>query len=114
VYYFGEDASLTEIRAHSRSDRRPMPNTLGLAAVVCLILLVLLAVSQVTHVHPVGSAADHCPLCAAMHSVVPFVVMVAGVVLVRIGTATPVMRETRTIIRYWHPTLFNRPPPADC
>jgi hypothetical protein len=40
------------------------------------------------------------------------VVMVAAVVLVRIGTATPVMRETRTIIRYWHPTLFNRPPPA--
>jgi hypothetical protein len=75
-------------------------------------LLVLLAVAQVTHVHSVGSDADHCPLCVVMHSVVPFVIMVAGVVLVRIGTATPVMRETRTIIRYWHPTLFNRPPPA--
>jgi p-aminobenzoyl-glutamate transporter AbgT len=112
VYYFREDASLTALRAHLQSDRRPKPNTLGLAAIVCLILLVLLAVAQVTHVHPVGSDADHCPLCVAMHSVVPFVVMVAAVVLVRIGTATPVMRETRTIIRYWHPTLFNRPPPA--
>ena len=91
-----------------------MPSTLGLAAIVCLIVLVLLAVAQVTHVHPVGNDADHCPLCVAMHSVVPFVVMIAGVVLVRIGTATPVMRETRTIIRYWHPTLFILPPPASC
>ena len=112
MYYFREDVSLTALRAHLRSDRRPKPSTLGLTAVVCLIFLVLLAVAQVTHVHPVGGDADHCPLCVAMHSVVPFVVMVAAVVLVRIGTATPVMRETRTIIRYWHPTLFNRPPPA--
>ena len=81
---------------------------------VCLVLLALLAVAQVTHVHAVGNDADHCLLCIAMHSVVPFVVMMAGVVLVRIGTAAPVMRETRTVIRYWHPTLFTRPPPAGC
>jgi hypothetical protein len=84
------------------------------AAVVCLVLVAVLAVIQVAHVHAVESDADHCPLCIAMHSVLPFVIMVAAVVLVRIGTAAPVLHETRTIIRYWHPTLFNRPPPAGC
>ena len=112
MYYAREDVALKAIGTHLRSDRRLRPRTLGAVAAVCLLLLALLAVAQVTHVHLVGSDADHCPLCVAMHSVVPFVVMVAAVVLVKIGTATPVMRETRTIIRYWHPTLFNRPPPA--
>jgi hypothetical protein len=64
--------------------------------------------------HPVESDADHCPLCIAMHSVVPLAVMVVVVVLVRFGTAAPVLLETHTIIRYWHPTLFTRPPPPGC
>ena len=114
VYYPREDASLTAIRANLRSDRRPKPSTLGLAAIVCLILLVLLAVAQVTHVHAVGSDADHCPLCVVIHSVVPFVVMAVGIVMIRLGTATQPPLEVRTICRYWHPTLFNRPPPAGC
>jgi hypothetical protein len=80
--------------------------------VLCLVLVVLLAVAQVTHVHPVGSDADHCQLCIALHSVVPIVVMAIAVVLVRIGTSAPMTREARTIIRYWHPNLFTRPPPA--
>jgi len=101
------------IRAHLRSDRRLKPSALG-AAVVCLVLLALLAVAQVTHVHAVGGDADHCPLCVVMHSVVPFVVLVTAVVLVRIGTAALSLLEFFTIIRYWHPTLFTRPPPAGC
>jgi hypothetical protein len=82
--------------------------------VVCLVLLVLLAVAQVVHTHSVESDADHCPLCIAMHSVVPIVALAAAAVLVRIGTAAPVPLEVHTIIRYWHPTFFTRPPPADC
>jgi hypothetical protein len=81
---------------------------------VCLILLAILAVAQVTHVHPVGSDADHCPLCIVMHSVVPFAITVAEILLIRIGIGAPAMRETRTIIRYWHPILFTRPPPTGC
>ena len=73
-----------------------------------------LVVAQVTHVHAVGSDADHCQLCIVMHSVVPFVVFVVGVILVRIGTTALTPREVRTICRNWHPTLFNRPPPAGC
>ena len=105
---------MTAIRAHLRRHRRPKPSTLGTAAVVCLALLVLLAVAQVVHTHPVDSNGDDCPLCIAMHSVVPLAVMVVVVVLVRFGTAAPVLLEIRTIIRYWYPTLFSRPPPAGC
>ena len=107
-----EDLSLTTIRAHLRRNRRLELGPLRAAAVVCLVLVALLAVAQVTHVHPVGSDADHCQLCIAMHTVVPFVVMATAVVLVRIGTAAPMVHEARTIIRYWHPNLFTRPPPA--
>jgi hypothetical protein len=42
------------------------------------------------------------------------VVFVVGVILVRIGTTALTPREVRTICRNWHPTLFNRPPPAGC
>ncbi len=112
MYYAREDVWLTGIHVQLRRDRHSKLFTLRATAVVCLVLLVLLAVAQVTHVHAAGSDTDHCPLCIAMHSVVPFVIMVATVVLVRIGTAALVLLETRTVIRYWHPNLFTRPPPA--
>ena len=106
------------------SEQRPV--WLRLLAMLCVLVVCMTSTVLAYHTHADFSALkqnsqhnspatdDHCPLCVAMHSVVPFVVMVAAVVLVKIGTATPVMRETRTIIRYWHPTLFNRPPPAGC
>ena len=81
---------------------------------VCLVLLALLAVAQVVHAHPVQSDADNCPVCVAMHSVVPFVVMVAAPVLVRIETIAPVPLAVNKIILYWYPTLFTRPPPTSC
>jgi hypothetical protein len=105
---------LTAIRAHLRRDRRPESSILGVATAVCLILLVLLAAAQVVHTHPVESNVDHCPLCIAMHSVVPLVVLVSAVVLVRFGTAAPVLLEIRAIIRFWYRILFTRPPPAGC
>jgi hypothetical protein len=105
---------LLGIRAHLFSDRRPKPAAYLVAAVVCLVLVALLAVIQVTHVHSADGDADHCPLCVAMHSLVPLVIMVAAVVLVRIQAVSPVSLETRTVIRYWHPTLFTRPPPVAC
>jgi hypothetical protein len=45
---------------------------------------------------------------------VPFVVVAVGVLTVGIATAAPTPLEVRTICRYWHPTLFNRPPPSWC
>jgi hypothetical protein len=114
VYYPHKEIVLNAIRPHSRSIHGSKPSTFGIAAVVCLVLLALLAVAQVTHVHAVGSDADHCPLCVVIHSVVPFVVMAVGIVMIRLGTAAQPPLEVRTICRYWHPTLFNRPPPAGC
>jgi hypothetical protein len=84
------------------------------ATVLCLVLLAFLAVAQVMHVHASASDADHCTLCVAMHSVVPLVIMLVTVVLVRIGTPALALLEVRVIVRYWHPTLFIRPPPAGC
>jgi hypothetical protein len=84
------------------------------ATVVCLFLLVLLAVIQVAHVHASDCDADHCTLCAVMHSVVPIVIMLVTVFLVRIGTPAATILEVRAITRYWHPTLFMRPPPVGC
>ncbi len=84
------------------------------AAVVCLVLLLLLAVAQVMHVHASASDADHCTLCVAMQSVVPIVIMLIAVVLVRIETVAPVFFEIRAVTRYWHSTLFTRPPPISC
>ena len=105
---------MTAIWAHFGRNRRSRPSASNAVVVVCLVLLALLAVAQVTHVHAVGTDADHCQLCIVMHSVVPFVVFVAGVLLVRIGNAAPVLHETHTIAKYWHPILFNRPPPSGC
>lgn len=104
---------MTAIRPHFESNDRSRPGALKTVAVVCLVLLAILAIAQVTHVHAVGSDADHCTLCIVMHSVVPFV-FVVGLLLIRIGTAALTLLEVRTICRYWHPTLFNRPPPAGC
>jgi hypothetical protein len=84
------------------------------ATVVCLVLLALLAVAQVMHVHASVSDADHCTLCVAMHSVVPIVIMLITVVLIKIEVLAPSLLEARVIVRYWHPTLFTRPPPANC
>ena len=82
-------------------------------AVLCLVLLALLAVVQVAHFHSNETVADHCPLCISMHSVVPVVVAAAAVVLVQVGAPTSVFEE-RAVVRNWNPKLFTRPPPSSC
>lgn len=99
-------------QAGLRSGSHSKQSALRVAAVLCLILVALLAVIQVIHVHASDSDADHCTLCVAMHSVVPIVIMLITVVLVRIEVLAPGLLEVRAITRYWHPTLFTRPPPA--
>ena len=91
---------------------RPTQSSMRGVAVLCLILLALLTVVQVTHVHEIGTDADHCQLCVVIHSVVPLLMLVTALLLVRIVTVAPALVEVRPIVRYWHPTLFTRPPPA--
>jgi hypothetical protein len=111
VYYFVQVIQVQGKRAQLGRIRPLRPSSLGVATIVCLILLAFLTVVQVAHVHPIGADTEHCPLCIAIHSVVPLLVMVTALLLVKIGTAAPVLLEVRTILRYWHPTLFTRPPP---
>ncbi len=109
-----EDLSSITIRPHLRNNRRPKPGIFEVATIVCLVLLALLVLVQVTHVHAIASDGDHCPICILMHSLVLGPGILAGVVLVRIRASTLVLLEARTIIRYWHPTLYTRPPPTSC
>jgi len=82
-------------------------------AALCLVLLSLLVVVQVTHLHPMGTDADHCPLCIVMHTASPVVAAAAVVVMVKMQNRTPVF-EAQMVVRHWHPKLFTRPPPTAC
>jgi hypothetical protein len=77
---------------------------------VCLILLSLLTVVQVAHLHTSDSDADHCPICIMMHSAAPVAVAAPVVVLIQVGIQSAPDEES-TAVRYWHPTLYIRPPP---
>jgi hypothetical protein len=103
---------LTELQAYFRGGRRPKPNALTLATVVCLALLALLTVVQVAHSHPVNADADRCPLCIVMHSAAPVAVMAALMVMVSFGPSAPLV-EARVVVPHRYPKLFTRPPPID-
>lgn len=81
--------------------------------ILCLLLLTLLAVAQVAHTHPNPNDAYTCPLCVAMHTVVPTAAVAALIILVQVGIPVPVLKS-RSVIRYWNPKLFTRPPPSAC
>jgi len=80
-------------------------------AVVCLLLIALMAAVQVAHAHPVDSNATNCPLCIALHSAAPVAPAAAAIVLVELGFTEPVLKA-RASARQPHPVFFIRPPPA--
>jgi hypothetical protein len=82
------------------------------STLICLLLLTLLTFVQVAHVHPVAADADRCPICVVMHSAAPVAVVAAAIVFIRASAPVPV-RVTHTVVRFWHCTLFNRPPPTE-
>lgn len=96
-------------REHLRYLRKMGSSRSGL--VVCLALFALLAVMQVPHMHQHPSDADHCALCVVMHTAAPVTAPAAVVVMVPLGISTPVAKA-KSIVRYWHPQLFTRPPPV--
>lgn len=79
-------------------------------AVLCVILLALMAVAQVAHTHQGTTDADHCPICIVMHSAAPVLAMAALIALVQVAITAPVL-DVRSATRNWHPQLFTRPPP---
>lgn len=94
---------------HSRAKQRVLPAV----AVLCLILLALLAVIQVAHFHSDPGVADHCPLCITMHSVVPVLAIATAVILIQIGLSSSKI-ETRLVFVRRYSDLFTRPPPIGC
>ncbi len=102
---------MTTFQPQFRRENRAKSGALPVVAVLCLVLLALLAVVQVAHIHATETAADHCPLCISMHSAAPVEASATAVVLVQIGTPTPVV-PVRAAIRNWYPKLFTRPPPS--
>lgn len=80
-------------------------------AVLCLVLLAMLAVAQVAHVHPDETDTDHCQLCIVMHTVVPVAAAAAVIVIVQLGASTP-LAEPVIIARQRQIRLFIRPPPV--
>lgn len=81
-----------------------------MVAVVCVVLLALLAVAQVTHTHQGVTDADHCPLCIVMHTAAPVLTAAASIALIQVAVTAPVL-EVRRATRNRHSQLFTRPPP---
>jgi hypothetical protein len=103
----------TRFQTRTRDNRPARPRSFAVVALLCLALLALLTVAQVTHIHENPSAADHCPLCIALHTAVPVTAAPVVVLLAEDPVAAPVL-EVRPVTRNWHPQLFTRPPPAGC
>jgi hypothetical protein len=78
---------------------------------VCLLLLTLVTFVQVAHVHPAATDADHCPICVVMHSATP-VAAVAPAIIFTTASAPVQAPVVNSVVRLWHCTLFNRPPPT--
>jgi hypothetical protein len=103
-----------EILNNNRLKRATADKSLALRATsfVCLLLLTLVTFVQVAHVHPSAADADHCPICVVMHSAAPVAVVAAAIVFVRASVPVPVP-VLHTVVRPWHCTMFNRPPPTE-
>lgn len=88
----------------------PNPWVVRATSLICVLLLSLVTFVQVVHVHPAAADADHCPICVVMHSAAPVAVIAPAIVFVRAASAVPVP-VLHSVVRPWHCTLFNRPPP---
>lgn len=104
---------MTLFRGKRGAQGRLSSGIFPVVAVVCLVLLAMLAVAQVTHLHSNDTDADHCQLCIVMHTVIPVTAAAAVIVIVQLGASfAPV--EPILVARQRQIRLFIRPPPASC
>jgi hypothetical protein len=104
---------LTGLQTNFRGERGARLGILQGVAMVCLVLLAMLAVAQVTHLHSNDADADHCQLCIVMHTVVPVAATAAVIIIVQLGASTP-QAEPIVVARQRQIRLFIRPTPATC
>lgn len=102
---------MREFRPQWFGKRGAWPGFMPAVAVLCLVLLAMLAVAQVAHLHPNQTDADHCQLCIAMHTVASTAMAAVAIVFVRLGASAP---EAEPIVVARRPQfrLFIRPPPV--
>ncbi|MGA2752585.1 MAG: hypothetical protein ABSE53_02370 [Terracidiphilus sp.] len=103
----------TNLRGKRGAESGFLPGFLPTVAVLCLVLLAMLAVAQVTHLHSSQSDADHCQLCIVMHTVVPVAAAAAAIIIVQLGASTP-QADPIVIAHQRQIRLFIRPPPVSC
>ena len=109
----GRDYRLTGSKAYFHGKSRAWHGFLPAVAVVCLLLLALLAVAQVAHQHANSTDADHCQLCIVMHTVAPVGVAAVVIVMEQLGPSAP-QAEPIVVVRQRQSRLFIRPPPGSC
>jgi hypothetical protein len=84
----------------------------SILGIVCVALVLMTGVLQVTHSHPAGQPDHDCSLCVSAHHVAQVVVVVTMAVSSRpvahyvVESFTPVPRQ-RFVLK-----LANRPPPV--
>ena len=100
------------IEQHRNESDGRNPWVVRATSLICLLLLALVTFVQVAHNHPAATDADHCPICVVMHSAAPVATVAPAVVFVRCVAAVPVP-VLHLVVRPWHCTLFNRPPPQE-
>lgn len=103
----------TLFRGKRSAQGRMSSGILPAVAVVCLVLLAMLTVAQVTHFHPNDTDADHCQLCIVMHTVVPVAATAAVILIVQLGASAP-QADPVVVARRRQIRLFIRPPPISC
>ena len=104
---------MTGLKTILRGKRGAWPGFLPSVAMLCLVLLAMLAVAQATHLHSNDTDADHCQLCIVMHTVVPVAAAAAVIIIVQLGASTP-QAEPIVVARQRQIRLFIRPPPVSC
>ncbi|HEY0264436.1 MAG TPA: hypothetical protein VGC07_07920 [Granulicella sp.] len=91
--------------------------------VFCILLIAVMSTVQLCHDHeldrllgtkqgiPTSTTTDHCPLCVAMHSVLPSTLQTAPTPVMLVHTLDSVAADARRIF-LWRFQLATRPPPA--
>jgi hypothetical protein len=116
-------------RRQTGAAAQPHPLWMRSLALLCAVLVAVIGSVQVVHIHgqwlPHASAhvdgpasatqlpgdEEHCPLCVAMHAVLPVSLHVEPVPLA-LTHSVAVETTDRVAEAPWHYARFSRPPPA--
>jgi hypothetical protein len=103
---------LSKFESEFRRTRLATPGFLPVVAVLCLLLLALVAFAQVAHTHSNPSDSDHCAVCVVLHTVVPAALAFAAIILIPLGRSNQILKPAAIAHRRRTSSFFIRPPPA--